>query len=309
MGKLSAIAMLATLGACNYVFSLEAAGLHPESDSDRDGVNDGDDNCALVPNPDQADLDLDSLGDACDPCIDGPQTGNDDDHDGVDDGCDLCPTGLNHDEDLDGFADGCDVCPGVADDQADGDGDGVGDACDPDPLTPQHRVFFDGFGPPRSTWDAGFTPWHGTTDGFAPDDPSIGNPLQGPWNADAVVHGRGVRVVASVSVPSPELISDFQFLGINLRRRSDGQAIDGCTISVQGATWQAAGDPTPLPPGSLTLVLDFHPAANPAFVNVGCTVAGGLYVSTNVAFDPTAAYVPSLLTTVPAEFEWIDVLE
>jgi hypothetical protein len=309
MATLSSLAVLAALGACNSVFSLEPAGLHPESDSDLDGVNDADDNCALVPNRDQADLDLDSLGDACDPCIDGPQTGRDDDHDGVDDGCDLCLSGLNHDEDLDGFADGCDVCPGVADDQADGDGDGVGDACDPDPLTPQHRVFFDGFGPPRSSWEEGFTPWHGTTDGYAPDDPSMGNPVEGPWSSDALVGGRGVRVVASVLVPSPQLISDFQFLGVNLRRSSDGHAIEGCTISVQGATWEALGNPNPIAPGALTLVLDFHPATNPAYVNVGCTVAGVLYVNTNVAFDPTQAYVPSLLTTIPAEFEWIDVLE
>ena len=39
-------------------------------DSDSDGLNDRDDNCPNVANPDQADLD-DGQGDACDPDDDG----------------------------------------------------------------------------------------------------------------------------------------------------------------------------------------------------------------------------------------------
>lgn len=72
-------------------------------DSDGDGVADGDDNCPETPNPDQADLDGDGLGDACDP---------DDDSDAVPDTSDNCPVVVNPD-------------------QADADMDGVGDACDP----------------------------------------------------------------------------------------------------------------------------------------------------------------------------------
>ena len=37
-------------------------------DIDQDGVNDYEDNCIETYNPDQADIDSDGMGDACDPC-------------------------------------------------------------------------------------------------------------------------------------------------------------------------------------------------------------------------------------------------
>ena len=70
--------------------------------SDADAVPDGGDNCDFLANPDQANLDGDAQGDACDA---------DDDGDGRSDVTDNCPVNFN---------------PG----QADTDADGKGDACD-----------------------------------------------------------------------------------------------------------------------------------------------------------------------------------
>lgn len=78
------------------------------SDIDNDGIGDYSDNCFLIANADQANLDGASepanakLGDACD---------NDDDNDGILDGVDNCPKIANPD-------------------QLDSDNDGLGDVCD-----------------------------------------------------------------------------------------------------------------------------------------------------------------------------------
>lgn len=96
------------------------------SDADNDGVGDGFDNCSSVSNTIQANLDNDSLGDMCDPDIDG---------DGVDniaDAFDYDPTETS-DADTDGVGDNSDSCPTTSNaDQSNIDGDALGDACDPD---------------------------------------------------------------------------------------------------------------------------------------------------------------------------------
>ena len=100
-------------------------------DRDADDVSDSFDNCPDDANPDQADLDGDSMGDACDP---------DDDDDTVLDVEDNCPTCWNLDQaDTDGDELGycCDNCPTIVNpDQLDTDTDGVGDPCDCRPLNP-----------------------------------------------------------------------------------------------------------------------------------------------------------------------------
>jgi uncharacterized membrane protein len=71
-------------------------------DQDADGFFDSGDNCPLVANADQRDLDSDGVGDACDPDLDG-----------------------------DGIANASDNCPSVANaDQRDSDRNGRGDACE-----------------------------------------------------------------------------------------------------------------------------------------------------------------------------------
>ncbi len=132
-----------------------------DPDDDDDGVDDAQDNCPLVPNPEQEDFDLDGMGDACDPDIDNDGTKNDEDCEpmnkqaypgapevcnGIDDDCDgetdegFADTDgdgaadcVDVDDDDDGIIDLEDNCPLTPNpDQLDLDEDGVGDACDQD---------------------------------------------------------------------------------------------------------------------------------------------------------------------------------
>jgi hypothetical protein len=101
------------------------SGLEDDEDDDNDGVLDIEDNCPLIPNPQQEDADGDGQGDACDP---------DDDNDGIQDFEDNCPLVANpgqEDADNDGIGDVCDT---------DEDNDGVPNDSDTCPGTPAGTI-------------------------------------------------------------------------------------------------------------------------------------------------------------------------
>lgn len=89
-------------------------------DGDGDGVGDNGDNCSDVANADQADLDEDGLGDACDDDVDG---------DGLldSDEIGLGTDPLDSDSDDDGLSDGDEAAAGTDPTNADSDGDGIAD--------------------------------------------------------------------------------------------------------------------------------------------------------------------------------------
>jgi len=120
-------------------------------DADGDGVNHDADNCRLVSNPDQADLDNDGIGDVCDDDIDGDGLSNaqeatlgtdprnpDTDGDGLTDSAEVNTyhtDPLKPDTDGDGWTDAQEINVYLTDPlNPDTDGDGILDAVDPLPL-------------------------------------------------------------------------------------------------------------------------------------------------------------------------------
>lgn len=112
-------------------------GLNPSPDSDGDGRPYAIDNCPVLSNPQQTDVDGDGLGDLCDECV-LDSTNFDSDRDRRCAGSDNCTAEANpfqEDSDADGVGDPCDNCAGTPNgDQGNSDIDSVGDACDSCPL-------------------------------------------------------------------------------------------------------------------------------------------------------------------------------
>jgi hypothetical protein len=134
-------------------------------DADGDGYGDPghpenqcpEDNCPTVANFDQSDVDIDGLGDVCDPDADADSILNEDDN------CWLVPNPGQENSDTDNVGDACDNCIAVDNDfQYDEDGDGWGDACDENILYIQCCIDMDEpyFGEPFSYqfWGIGGQP-------------------------------------------------------------------------------------------------------------------------------------------------------
>lgn len=286
--------------ACNQAFDItDTSG----PDSDRDGVMDGRDNCALVANAMQQDADQDHVGDACDPCAFGPAAGLDDDGDGVDDACDPCLTGSNLDEDGDGFLDGCDLCPGVGDDQADDDADGVGNACDRAPGVKNRRVAFDGFAPPRASWITGFQDWSVSEEGFGPVPPFEDGNNIGAYEAVARIRTKASWWIEVALHLPPETRPDGARIQLAAVTTGGGFAGRDCGVQYASGRWTQFGSTTAIPLAEEVQIL----------LRVNESGLGQCFIDGNLIGNRTtstiAEWYPLLTATTRLEFRWIDIVE
>ncbi len=287
------------LAACNQVLDLRATTL---PDGDGDGVVNDDDNCPMIANPDQANRDGDSAGDACDSCADRDDLGLDADLDGIDDACDACARGPNHDEDGDGVFDACDVCPGIADEQRDADSDEVGDACERADGSIRERIFFDGFAPPSGGWLPRFVPWEQRgDDDYGPARlPAL--PEDGPYHPQAELFGTNFQVEAAVRTPAAFVEGDRFGLALVA---TDGRAVGQCTL-IRSGVWRTNYNGDPVVPGAR---VQFRFVAEPAAGNLFaflCEIDGVVHGSVQLAVGEH--YFVTLMTSVVTEYHYFDAL-
>ena len=107
-------------------------------DQDLDGLENSQDNCPEVSNPNQADTDGDGVGDDCDSDLDGDGVDNDNDlypndsNESADADADNIGDNADADDDNDGLNDTADAFPYDANETLDTDGDGIGNNADAD---------------------------------------------------------------------------------------------------------------------------------------------------------------------------------
>jgi hypothetical protein len=301
-----AVIVVLGLASCNRVFDLDPTRpVASDFDFDGDGVQNADDNCPTVANLDQLDADSDDLGDACDPCVDGPESGDDVDLDGVDDACDPCTKGPQHDEDGDGVFDACDNCPAEDNpDQANADGDDLGDACDLDNTTAQRRLLFDGFADLGASWLSAFR-WRATGDAVAPlpVDPTmvIDYVL---WNPDVTVTG-DYHVELGVVVPTAP--TSTTYLGVETQ--SDALSPRVYCLLQYVAGWKLYNRlVTPIAVSTVAKLL-LRVTTDATGIHEFCQVDGGtsLTAAGNAWVGPSAV---SLFTTDPSgAVTYIDVVQ
>ncbi|MFH1725690.1 MAG: Ig-like domain-containing protein, partial [Elusimicrobiota bacterium] len=164
-----------------------------DPDDDNDASLDGEDNCPMTANADQADADASGIGDACNDALDA----DGDEYEGA---LDNCPATANADQanaDGDAMGDACDACPNDPDNDADGDGVcGDADNCPND------------YNPDQANYDAASD----DTEGDVCDDDIDGDGEANAQDGDAsAVVGSGGGTVTSEGVSAtfpPGAMSD-----------------------------------------------------------------------------------------------------
>jgi len=212
----------------------EAIILKLDTDDDLDSVLNSQDNCRFVANPDQADSDGDTLGDACDNCPSVPtmdQDQTDTDGDGVGDACDAYPNDPQNDADADGIGADTDNCPLVANpNQADADGDGLGDVCEPN-LAPVANA-----GPNQVVEATGPSGAAVTLDGSGSSDPE-GDPITFTW--------RGPFGTLSGSSITPTLPLGDHVIDLEVTDNQGNSSVRSLTVSVVDTTAPVINVPAP----------------------------------------------------------------